>query len=216
MGAAVRRRCIAIDGVDSALRRARVAAFDGGRRVERVGCDGTRVEADLVVVGIGVRPAIEWLASSGLALDDGVVCDATCATSRARRRRGGRRGALAPPAFERGDARRTLEPRGRDGDATLRAGCSAEPRSASRSRRSPYFWSDQYDVKIQFAGELNGVDALAVIEDAADARKLVVLFGRAGRLSGVLTWNRPALLVRYRRAITDGLAWDVALAQARG
>src|SRR5690606_31933780 len=55
-----------------------VAGFEGGERVERVRlADGSAVPADVVVVGIGVAPNTGWLAGSGLALDDGVVCDAT-------------------------------------------------------------------------------------------------------------------------------------------
>ena len=55
-----------------------VAGIEGGDRSTRVRlADGSLVEADLVVVGIGVTPNTGWLEGSGLALDDGVVCDAT-------------------------------------------------------------------------------------------------------------------------------------------
>ena len=55
-----------------------VAGFEGDGRVERVRLDdGTAVDADLVVVGVGVAPATDWLATSGLTLDNGVVCDET-------------------------------------------------------------------------------------------------------------------------------------------
>lgn len=61
---------------------ARVAAIEGAGRVERLRlADGRTLDADLVVVGIGVVPEVGWLAGSGLELDDGVVCDATLAAS---------------------------------------------------------------------------------------------------------------------------------------
>jgi len=65
-------------GVDLRLE-AGVAGFEGADRVEAVLLgDGSRVDADVVVVGIGVRPATDWLDGSGLRVDDGVECDATC------------------------------------------------------------------------------------------------------------------------------------------
>src|SRR5207249_2624203 len=53
----------------------------------------------------------------------------------------------------------------------------------------PYFWSDQYEVKLQFAGSLRAGDALEVIESAPEDGKLVALYGRGEQVSGVLTWN---------------------------
>jgi 3-phenylpropionate/trans-cinnamate dioxygenase ferredoxin reductase subunit len=65
-------------GVDVRLG-AGVRSIAGGERVERVHLvDGTVIEADVVVVGVGVQPCTEWLEGSGLTLDNGVVCDATC------------------------------------------------------------------------------------------------------------------------------------------
>ena len=59
-----------------------VAALEGADRLERVRLsDGSAIDADVVVVGIGVTPNVEWLGGSGIALGDGVICDATCATS---------------------------------------------------------------------------------------------------------------------------------------
>ena len=79
----------------------------------------------------------------------------------------------------------------------------------------PCFWSDQYDIKIQFAGSLRAGDRLELIEHAPQDGKLLALYGRADRLSGVLAWNRPAQLVRYRKAIAAGTAFSAAVAQAR-
>jgi 3-phenylpropionate/trans-cinnamate dioxygenase ferredoxin reductase subunit len=76
-----------------------VAGFDGTDRVEGVRlADGSVVGADLVVVGIGVVPETDWLVSSGLSLDDGVVCDETSATT-------------APGVVAAGDVARWTNPR---------------------------------------------------------------------------------------------------------
>ena len=66
-----------------------VERISGDGRVERVTLsDGSTIDADVVVVGIGVIPNTEWLDGSGLEVDDGVVCDASCLAAD----RGGRRG----------------------------------------------------------------------------------------------------------------------------
>jgi 3-phenylpropionate/trans-cinnamate dioxygenase ferredoxin reductase subunit len=149
-----------------------VDAIEGGARVERVKLgDGSVVDADTVVVGIGVAPATDWLESSGIALDDGVVCDASCATS-------------IPGVFAAGDVARAWHPvYGRairvehwthaveQGVAAARSLLGhAEPFDAI-----PLFWSDQYDRKIQLAGlpEFDGESR--VVHGSLDERKFVRL-----------------------------------------
>ncbi len=128
---------------------------DGAGRVARVRLtDGTVVDAAVVVVGIGVAPATAWLEGSGLELRDGVVCDATL-------------GAGPPGVYAAGDlvrwpnacstARRcgsstgpTPPSRGRRRPATCWRRRPAGP--ARPTRRCPFFWSDQYDRRIQFLG----------------------------------------------------------------
>ena len=133
-----------------------VAGIEGAGRVERVRlADDTVVEADLVVVGIGVTPNTGWLEGSGLALDDGVVCDATTraapgivAAGDVARWPSHRFGELMrvehwDNAIAMGEhaARRLLE------DLAGGAASPGEPYDPV-----PWFWSDQYDRKIQLAG----------------------------------------------------------------
>jgi 3-phenylpropionate/trans-cinnamate dioxygenase ferredoxin reductase component len=191
-----------------------VTGLAGARRVERVQLgDGSAIDADLVVVGIGVRPATDWLAGSGLALQDGVLCDATCAAS-------------LPDVVAAGDVARW--PNARFAETMRVEHWSHAVEMASHAARRllggasftepfapvPYFWSDQYDVKIQFAGRVRPEDELAIVEAAEQDGKLVALFGREGKLTAVLTWNRPQQLVRYRRMIAEGASWDAARAAA--
>jgi len=193
-----------------------VARLEGQGRVERVVlADGTALAADMVVIGIGVRPETDWLAGSGVHLADGVLCDATCATN-------------VPDVVACGDVARF---RHAVYDEALRIehwthAVEAANHAAQRLLSGPgfsepfipvpYFWSDQYDVKIQFAGSLQAGDVLELIEHAPEAGKLVALYGRGDRLSGVLTWNRPAQLVRQRRLIAAGTSFQSAVAQAHG
>ena len=190
-----------------------VEGFAGSGRVESLRLsDGSAVPADLVVVGIGVAPVTDWLGSSGLELADGVVCDATCATR-------------APAVVAAGDVARWYNPlfeqqmraehwtnaveQGVAAAETLLAG----PEAAEPFAPVPFVWSDQYGVKIQVAGQVRPDDEVKLIAGSIPERKFTVLFGRAGRLSGVLAFNRPRDVIKYRRLLADRPSWDDALAQ---
>jgi NADPH-dependent 2,4-dienoyl-CoA reductase/sulfur reductase-like enzyme len=183
-----------------------VAAVEGGSRVERVRLgDGTVLDdADVVVVGIGVRPATDWLEGSGLELADGVVCDAACRA--------------APAIVAAGDVARWPNERfgetmrvehwdnaiaqGEHAARTLLAGDAAEPYAPV-----PWFWSDQYDRKIQFAGRAAPDDEVAIVDGSLEERRFVALYGRAGRVVGVLGMNRPRQVMQHRQAIAEGAVW---------
>ncbi len=211
-----------------------VAGFEGDGRVERVRlADGGAVDADLVVVGIGVTPNTGWLEGSGLALDDGVVCDATTlvapgivAAGDVARWPSHRFGELMrvehwDNAIAMGEhaARRLLaEPAFSSGarpGATAPGGTAPDPASGPPAYDPvPWFWSDQYDRKIQLAGRSSQADEVAVVDGSPAERRFVALYRRGGRLSGVLAMNRPRLLVTYRGLVERGASWDEALAVA--
>ncbi len=185
---------------------------DGGGRVTGVLLgDGTTLEADVVVVGVGVAPNTDWLDGSGLTVDNGVVCDETCLA--------------APGIVAAGDVARWPNARFAE---TMRVEHweNAQEQGAHAARtllgeREPYqpvpwFWSDQYDRKIQLAGRSGPGDDVVVIDGSTDDRRFAALYGRAGRLVGVLGMNRPAVVVRWRQAILEGMSWDAALEAATG
>ncbi|MFV2040177.1 MAG: NAD(P)/FAD-dependent oxidoreductase, partial [Acidimicrobiales bacterium] len=137
-----------------------VAAIQGGDRVEKVVLDdGTELEADVVVIGVGVRPNTEWLVDSGLVLDNGVVCDETCLA--------------APGVVAAGDVARW--PNSRFGeimrvehwDNAVEQGVHAARRLLSGQPTPytpvPWFWSDQFDRKIQLAGRTRPDDQIEVV-----------------------------------------------------
>lgn len=190
-----------------------VAALEGRGHIERVRLvDGSAIAADRVVVGIGVEPETDWLEGSGLPIQDGVCCDATCATP-------------VPGIVAAGDVARWRNPRfgttmrvehwtnaveqGMAAATRLLAGAAAEPYAPV-----PFFWSDQYGVKIRFAGVARPDDEIRVVHGSTAERRFVALFGRAGRLTGVLAFDRSRLLMRYRRRIAEGTAWEDALREA--
>lgn len=172
--------------------------------------DGTIIDADVVVIGIGVVPATDWLATSGLTIDNGVVCDATCLA--------------APGIVAAGDVARW--PNERFGGALTRveqwdnaveqggyaarrllawaAGDEIEPYTPV-----PWFWSDQYDRKIQLAGVPVGRSEL--VQGSLDEQRFVQIFtDDAEQLVGTLTWNRPRQAIQSRQLITRGASADEA------
>ncbi len=193
-----------------------VEGMDGADRVERVRlADGSAVDADAVVVGVGVTPATGWLEGSGLVLDDGVVCDETCLA--------------APGVVAAGDVARWTHAhvgeamRVEHWDNAVQQGAHAARRLLAGEGPGagqpycpvPWFWSDQYDRKIQLAGRA-GLDAeVAVVMGSLSERRFVALYGRDGQVIGALAMNWPAQAVRWRVRIADGVAWDDALTEAR-
>jgi NADPH-dependent 2,4-dienoyl-CoA reductase/sulfur reductase-like enzyme len=191
-----------------------VVRIEGGARVERIRLtDGAVLDVDLVVMGIGVCPNTEWLEGSGLTIDNGVVCDATCRA--------------APDVVAAGDVARWPNGRfketmrvehwdnaiamGTHAAQTLLAGPAAVPFAPV-----PWFWSDQYDRKIQLAGRAGPEDAVEVVSGSVEDRRFVAFYGRGGRIVGVLGMSQPAKVMRWRELVEAGTAWNVALAAARG
>lgn len=176
--------------------------------------DGTVIEADLVVVGIGVVPNTAWLDGSGLPVEDGVRCDATTL--------------VAPGITAAGDVASWDSPRyGRlrieHWDNAVDMGRAAGRRLLAGDDEAeaydpvPWFWSDQHDVRIQVAGRPTLPDQggdLVVVDGAIGEDRFVALYGRDGQVTGALGWNWPAKTVRYRMALEQGLGWNEATAAA--
>jgi 3-phenylpropionate/trans-cinnamate dioxygenase ferredoxin reductase subunit len=193
-----------------------VAGFDatGGDRVVRVRlADDTAVDADVVVVGVGVVPSTGWLEGSGLTLDDGVVCDASLLA--------------APGIVAAGDVCRWPSPR-LNGELTrLEHWTNATEQGVAAARRLldpgtgepfttvPYVWSDQYDVKIQVLGHVRGDDAVEVVDGSLEDRRFVALTGRGGRVSGAVGFGRPRVLMQCRTAVAEAHPFEEAVAHRR-
>jgi NADPH-dependent 2,4-dienoyl-CoA reductase/sulfur reductase-like enzyme len=175
-----------------------VGALEGDGRVETVVLtDGTRLPADMVVVGIGATPATQWLEGSGLALDDGVLCDETLATA-------------APGVYAAGDVARWTSPvtgqrvrvehwTSAADQGALAARNALAPEAAAHCTGVPYFWSDWYGHKLQMVGEA-AADEVKVVGDA-ERGPWVALYRSGELLSGALTLDLPGKIMKYRRMI---------------
>ena len=174
--------------------------------------DGSRIDADVVVVGIGVAPNTAWLEGSGLTLDDGIVCNGF--------------GEAAPDVYAAGDVARVENRWHGDApriehwtNAVEQAVYAAEhalagPAAGTSFSSVPYFWSDQYDRKIQFIGRARPHDEVAIIDGALADRRLTALFRSGDRLVGCLAVNQPGAIVKYRKLLSGGVTWDAALSGA--
>lgn len=176
-----------------------VAEVRGAGHVDTVVLtDGTELNADLVVVGIGSHPATDWLNGSGIKVDNGVVCDQAGRTS-------------APNVWALGDVASWRDPVGHQVRVEHWSNVADQARvivPALLGRETPstvvvpYFWSDQYDVKIQCLGEPHASDIVHLVED--DGRKFLAYYERDGVLVGVVGGGMPGKVMKVRGKIAAG------------
>ena len=180
-----------------------VAGLVGTGRVEAVELtDGTRLPADVVVVGIGATPNIEWLAHSGVALGNGVLTDARGATNIPGVVAVGDCAAAWSASAERHVRiehwTNALEQPATAADTLLGTGGPAPT-------PVPYVWSDQYGARIQFAGTRREGDIAQVVEGSCADRSFLVVYERDGVPAAVLGMNQPRLFTRWRRQLRSAV-----------
>ncbi len=174
-----------------------------GEVSEVVLTDGDIVEADLVVLGIGSRPATDWLAGSGVDLDPadgGVLCDEVGRTS-------------VSHVWALGDIASWLDASGARARVEHWSNVADQARVLVPALLAadvpsltvvPYFWSDQYDVKIQCLGEPSATDVVHVVED--DGRKFLAYYERDGVLVAVVGGGMPGKVMKARAKIAGAAA----------
>ena len=219
LGAEMGKVCAQVhiaNGVDlrlaTGVSKLETAVIDGIERVVGVSLtDGTTVEAEVVVVGIGVTLNTGWLEGSGITLDDGVVCDNTLLA--------------APGVVAAGDIARY--PSARFGrmlrvehwETAIAGGEAAARRLLAEANNEapavfdpvPWFWSDQYDRKIQLAGRPMPTDECVVVHGSTEEFRFVALYGDGERFTGVLGMNRPRHVIQLRALLED----DASFSEAR-
>jgi 3-phenylpropionate/trans-cinnamate dioxygenase ferredoxin reductase subunit len=176
-----------------------VADVLGDGHVEKVVLsDGTELAADMVVVGIGSRPATDWLAGSGIDVDNGVICDNVGQTS-------------ASHVWALGDVASWQNGSGHQVRVEHWSNVTEQARvlvpvllgqEPPEIVVVPYFWSDQYDVKIQCLGEPEADDIVHVVED--DGRKFLAYYERDGVVAGVVGGGMPGKVMKARAKIAAG------------
>ncbi|MGW0595001.1 NAD(P)/FAD-dependent oxidoreductase [Streptosporangium sp. NPDC002607] len=162
---------------------------------------GESLPADAVVVAIGSRPATGWLDGSGLAIGDGVECDSRCRA--------------APGVYAVGDVAswhheglgRRLRLENRTNAVEQAQIVAANILGEDRPYVPiPYFWTDQYDVKIQAHGFLTPEAQVNVIEGAPEENRFVAHYSVGGHITGVLGWNMAKAARVHRQNMVEALA----------
>jgi NADPH-dependent 2,4-dienoyl-CoA reductase/sulfur reductase-like enzyme len=173
--------------------------------------DGTAIPADAVVVAIGSIPNTTWLADSGLPLGDGVLCDQYCRA--------------APGIFAAGDIAAWSDPStGQHRRLEHRMHATEHGAAAARNllhehdtatpdtgmtpfKPVPYFWTDQYNVKLQIIG-IPTTEAHIVLESGDVAQgAFSAVYVQDERVIAAVCWNRPARLPALRRLVANHAPW---------
>lgn len=177
---------------------ARVVSVSGADGVESVSlADGAVIPADLVVVGIGSRPACDWLAGSDIAVDDGIVCDGAGRTS-------------APDVWALGDVASWRDEAGSQARVEHWSNVAEQAKILVAAMLGldavaagvPYFWSDQYEIKVQCLGHPRVLDTVHLAED--DGRRFLAYYERDGVLVGVVGAGIPEKVRTARGKIAVG------------
>src|ERR1700693_3158802 len=177
-----------------------VDSVPGRDRVEKVALtDGSELDTDLVVVGIGSRPATDWLEGSGVEVDNGVVCDRVGRTN-------------APHVWALGDVASGQNATGHQARVEHWSNVAEQARVLVPSLLGqelpsnlvvvPCFWSDQYDIKSQGLDEPEADDVVHLVED--DGRKFLAYYERDGVVAGVVGGGMPGPVMKSRGKIAAG------------
>nr|WBU15410.1 rhodocoxin reductase [uncultured bacterium] len=180
-----------------------VERFEGDSRLQAVVTStGRRIECDLALVGVGIVPATELAEAVGLTVDNGIVVNEFCQTSH-------------PDVYAAGDVANFYSPvLGRrlrvehwhnaqnQGMAAARSMLRGEPYA-----EVPWFWSDQYDLNMQYVGFADAWDRL-VFRGDVEARRFTAFYLRQGRLEAALAINRPRDIRAARELIQARAALD--------
>ena len=172
-------------GVDLRLQRVVRSFHEQDGKVAAVTLDdGERLPAEVVVVAIGSIPNTDWLQDSGLALDDGVVCDEFCCAG--------------DGIYAAGDVARWRHPHlATSMRIEHRMHASVQGMAAASNLLGarvpfdplPYFWTDFYDAKVQVYGSIESVDAMTQLSGELGGRSFTAAFTRDGAITAVLGWN---------------------------
>jgi 3-phenylpropionate/trans-cinnamate dioxygenase ferredoxin reductase subunit len=183
---------------------ARVQRFDGSKRVTGVICgDGRRIEADLVVIGIGITPNTELAQAAGLPCDNGIVVDEYCQTADGHIFAAGDCSSHPNPLLQRRLRLESVHNAVEQGKTAAANMCGKGQPYAE----IPWFWSDQYDIKLQIVGLANGYDQL-VQRGHTEEGAFALFYLKDGVLIAVDAINNPREYMACKKLIPQRLHID--------
>ncbi|MFE4678261.1 NAD(P)/FAD-dependent oxidoreductase [Streptomyces sp. NPDC056721] len=163
--------------------------------------DGSEIPAQVVLVAIGSVPAVGWLRDSGLPIGDGLLCDAYCEA--------------APGIVGAGDVASWVHPGLGRLRIEHRMNAAEQGMAAARTLLGlrapfapvPYFWTDQFDVKVQAYGRPSGEAEFSVVAGDLGEDRFAGLYGRGGLTTGAVTWNMPREARTLRAEVEARTPW---------
>ena len=177
-----------------------VQAFTGDTRLRGVlGSDGVEIAADLAIVGIGIVPNVELAQAAGLVCNNGIVVDEYCRTS-------------DPDVLAVGDCtnhpnpllgRRVRLESVHNAQEQAKTAAATILGSLEPYAQVPWFWSDQYDLKLQIVGFSSRTEQ-AIVRGDPDSRSFAVFFLADGRLTSVYAINSPREFMLSKKLIAHG------------
>lgn len=217
LGAAVGQRLVELHRANGVRvwTGAAVESFQEVDGVSRIGLgDGRSLSADVVAVGIGVQPNTDWLRGSGLPLDDGVVCDATCQVE-----------GTDQSVFAVGDVARWWDERRQRhvriehwtnavDQAVTVAHNIVHPDAPRKHRALPYFWSDQLGGKLQLVGEA-GELPVEMWSLGSSGDRFAALYRNGATLAGAVTMSSTRVLAALRPLVAAAAPFAEAAALLR-
>lgn len=186
---------------------ASVEALVGDHRVrEVVLASGEPVTADLVIIGVGIEPTTELAEAAGLAVDDGILIDAHARTSDPTIVAAGDCASQDMPRYGRRIRLESVPSAVEQAKVAAATICGKDKEVTAL----PWFWSDQYDLKLQIAGLNTGYDDTVLSGDPTADRDFTCYYLRKGELIAADCVNRPRDFMTTKRMLGQGTPVDTA------
>ncbi|MBC7750467.1 MAG: NAD(P)/FAD-dependent oxidoreductase [Candidatus Saccharibacteria bacterium] len=177
-----------------------VTAFVGNTHVQQVVCsDGSEFPADLVIVGVGVLPNVELAVDAGLEVNNGIVVDRFCRTSDENILAAGDCTNHFNQIYNRRIRLESVPNATEQGKTAAAAICGL----SHEQNNLPWFWSDQYDLKLQIAGLSEGYDHVVMRGDAHTSRSCAIFYFKEAHLIAADCINRPQEFMLSKRLIAE-------------
>ncbi|HEX6259624.1 MAG TPA: FAD/NAD(P)-binding oxidoreductase [Woeseiaceae bacterium] len=183
----------------------RAITGDGGVRGVQLS-QAEFLDADMVVIGIGVTPNVELAEEAGLAIDNGIAVDAFGRTSDPHILAAGDCTSFVHPRYERRIRLESVQNANDQGAVAARTICG----ELAAYDAVPWFWSDQFDVKLQIAGLAECADDVVIRGDPDRGRELSIVYLEQNRLLAIDAANRPRDFVQGRKLLTESALLDPA------
>ena len=179
-----------------------VTALLGEERVERVACrDGRIFSADFVIIGIGVIPNVELAEQAGIDVDNGISVDKFCRTNDSNIVAAGDCTSHFNDIYQRQLRLESVPNANEQGKAAAASLCGFNKAFKSL----PWFWSDQYDLKLQIAGLSEGYDQVVIRGNKSDGRSFAAFYFKEGLLIAAECVNRPQEFMLSKKVIAEGI-----------